>query len=41
MDDVGGPYPLSALWRRDDPPGKATTWLHNALVRVLSDNPTD
>jgi DNA-binding transcriptional LysR family regulator len=36
MDDIGGAYPLSALWRRDAPPGEATSWLLNALIGVLS-----
>jgi DNA-binding transcriptional LysR family regulator len=34
-DDIGGPYRLSAFWRRDDPPGPATKWLLDSLVRRL------
>ena len=40
MDDMGGPYPLSALWRRDHPPGQATSWLLSSLVRSLSEDGT-
>lgn len=36
MPDMGGAYRLSALWRRDDPPGPATNWLLESLVRALS-----
>jgi DNA-binding transcriptional LysR family regulator len=36
MADRSAPYPLSALWRRDSPPGPATTWLLDSLLRVLS-----
>lgn len=32
-DDTGGPYRLSAFWRRDSPPGAATKWL---LERILA-----
>lgn len=35
-DDIGGPYRLTALWRRDDPPGPATKWLLDALVIALT-----
>lgn len=34
-DDIGGPYRLSALWRRDDPPGQAARWLRDALIARL------
>ena len=36
MADMSAPYPLSALWRRDRPPGQATNWLLDSLVGVLS-----
>ncbi|HEX8444777.1 MAG TPA: LysR family transcriptional regulator [Allosphingosinicella sp.] len=39
MGDMSAPYPLSALWRRDRPPGKATNWLLRALVRTLKADP--
>jgi len=35
-DDIGGPYRLTALWRRDDPPGPATKWLLGALASALA-----
>lgn len=35
-DDIGGPYRLTALWRRDDPPGPATKWLLDSLLRALT-----
>lgn len=35
-DDIGGPYRLTALWRRDDPPGPAAKWLLEALVTALT-----
>jgi DNA-binding transcriptional LysR family regulator len=31
-DHRGGVYPLSALWRRDLPPGPATRWLLDRFV---------
>ncbi|HEY0630312.1 MAG TPA: LysR family transcriptional regulator [Sphingomicrobium sp.] len=31
-DHRGGNYPLSALWRRDQPPGPATKWLLDRFV---------
>jgi DNA-binding transcriptional LysR family regulator len=31
-DHRGGNYPLSVLWRRDQPPGPATRWLLNRFV---------
>lgn len=34
-DDTGGPYPLSAFWRRDNPLGPATKWLLDSLLRTL------
>ncbi len=33
----GDTYPLSALWRRDEPPGPATSWLINALGQQLTE----
>ena len=38
MEDMSAPYPLSALWRRDRPPGQATRWLLDSLARSLSTN---
>ena len=35
-DDVGGPYRLTGLWRREDPPGPAAKWLLDSLVRALA-----
>lgn len=35
-DDIGGPYRLSAFWRRDKPPGPATTWLLHSLTQTLA-----
>lgn len=35
-DDIGGPYRLTALWRRDAPPGPATKWLLDAAVAALT-----
>ena len=35
-DDTGGPYPLTALWRRESPPGPATRWLLDAIVKALA-----
>lgn len=35
-DDIGGPYRLTALWRRDEPPGPATKWLLDGLVTALT-----
>lgn len=35
-DDIGGPYRLTALWRRDAPPGPATKWLLGALASALT-----
>ena len=35
-DDIGGPYRLTALWRRDEPPGPATKWLLGGLVSALT-----
>lgn len=37
-DDIGGPYRLSALWRRDNPPGPAANWLLASLVTALSND---
>lgn len=34
-DDIGGPYRLSAFWRRDASPGPATKWLLDSLVARL------
>lgn len=39
MPETGGPYPLTALWRRDTPPGPATRWLLNLLVAAVSGKP--
>jgi DNA-binding transcriptional LysR family regulator len=33
---IGGAYRLTALWRRDNPPGPATTWLLESLLERLS-----
>lgn len=34
-DDIGGPYRLSAFWRRDAPPGPASKWLLNSILEAL------
>lgn len=39
-DHRGGIYPLSALWRRDQPPGPATRWLLDRFVERGSGDPT-
>lgn len=36
MEDMGVAYPLSALWRRDSPPGPAASWLLDAIVEVMA-----
>ncbi len=33
----GDTYPLNALWRRDEPPGPATSWLIDALGQQLTE----
>ena len=38
-DHRGGNYPLSALWRRDQPPGPATRWLLDRFVERGSEDP--
>lgn len=38
-DDTAGPYALSAMWLRGQPPGPATSWMLNALLRALSAEP--
>lgn len=38
-DHRGGVYPLSALWRRDQPPGPATRWLRDRFVARGSGDP--
>lgn len=35
-DETAVPYRLTALWRREDPPGPASKWLLDALVVALS-----
>lgn len=35
-ESVGATYRLSALWRRDSPPGQAAKWLLASLLRALS-----
>lgn len=39
-DHRGGNYPLSALWRRDQPPGPATRWLLDRFVERGRPDPT-
>lgn len=36
LEDMSAPYPLTALWRRDHPPGHATDWLLKSLIQALS-----
>jgi DNA-binding transcriptional LysR family regulator len=38
-DHRGGQYPLSALWRRDQPPGPATRWLLDRFVERGAEDP--
>ena len=38
-DHRGGIYPVSALWRRDQPPGPATRWLRDRFVERGRDDP--
>lgn len=38
-DHRGGNYPLSALWRRDQPPGPATQWLLDRFVERGASDP--
>lgn len=36
LQEMPGPYRLSAMWRREEPPGPAASWLRDCLVQTLS-----